>query len=236
MREDEEFVLNSIARFYSGKWSPGNDPPDGYLILSDRMIAVEVSTLVQHVTDDKGTRSRHSDDTPAIRLANELDSELKGRITAYKQVMLVLRSPINDYRKTKTALAAEILSLVEDNPGPNRAERKITLRGNHIEIYLDQTEGTESKKIVAAVMNPSSNLDILKNVVHILEDRIRVKAQKCANLSFDGPIWLALLNDYFPTDPDTYRFGLQSISIEHPFEQILLVSGSGSVDVLTAPA
>jgi len=234
MRKDEEFVLNRVARLYSGEWRPGDDPPDGYLTLAGRVIAVEVSKLTQYVTDDKGTRPRRSDDDLAIRLANELDREFKAQIPPDKRVMLVLRSPINDFRKTKAGLAAEILSMVRGNCGPNRVERKISIRGNYIEIYLDEAEGTESKKIWAAIIHRSSSPDIIKNVTYILEDRISVKAKKCAKLNFDGPVWLALLNDYFLTDVDTYRFALKSISIEHPFEKILLVSEAGSVDILTS--
>jgi hypothetical protein len=232
MRTDEIFALKSIAARYSGEWKPGDDPPDGYITFAERVVAVEVSRLTQYVTDDRGTRPRLSDDTAAIRLANELDAELKGAVPVRRRVMLVLSSPIIDYRRTKAELASEISTLIDSNSGSNRVERKISIRGNKIEIYLDESEGNERKKIVAAVMNRSSNPDILANVIYILEDRISTKAQKCGRLSFSGPIWLVLINDYFLTDADTYRHGLKSISVDHPFEKILLVSDNGSVDVL----
>ncbi len=230
MRTEEEFVLGSVAKLYSGEWKPGENPPDGDLTVAGRTIAVEVSTLTQHITDDKGTRPRLSDDTAAIRLANELDAELRGGIPINKLVILVLRAPINEYRKTKVLLRNEINSLLSVTQASNRAERKVSIRGNEVEIYLDEAEGGETKKIVAAVMNRSSSPDILKNVLYMLEDRISVKARKCANVR--GPIWLALQNDYFLTDVDTYRYGLQFISVEHPFEKILLVSGDASVATL----
>ena len=226
MREDELFALKSIAEWLSGEWKPGEDPPDGYVEFADRTVAVEVSTLTQYVTDDRGTRPQLSDDMATMRLANELDAELKNKIPARRRVMLVLSSPIIEFRKTKADLTTEILGLVNSNPSHGRVERKISLRGNKIEIYLDESEGSERKKIVAAVMNRSSNPDILANVIYMLED------QKCTGLKFGGPIWLALRNDYFLTDADTYRHGLKFISVDHPFEQILLISNSGSVDVL----
>lgn len=65
-----------------------------------------------------------------------------------------------------------------------------------------------------------------------MEDRIKVKAQKCATLKFAGPIWLALLNDYFLTEADTYRYALKSITVVHPFQKVLLVSDRGAVDIL----
>jgi hypothetical protein len=232
MRQEEEFVLKSLARLYSGQWRLGEDPPDGYLTLAGYTVAIEVSKLGQHVTDDKGTRPRLSDDIAAIRLANQLDAEFKSAIPINKRVMLILRPPIEEYRKTKAGLATEILSLVRGNPGPDRAERKTSIRGNNIEIYLDESDGNESKRIFAAVAHRTSSPNIVKNVLYILEDRIRVKGQKCAKLTFDGPIWLALLNEYFPSDVGTYRFAMKSVLVEHPFEKILLVSDDGSVIVL----
>jgi hypothetical protein len=82
---------------------------------------------------------------------------------------------------------------------------------------VDESDALEGKKIVAAVMHRSSSADILKNVTHILEDRIKVKAQKCATLKFSG---------------NTYRYALKSITVAHPFEKVLLVSDRGAVDVL----
>ena len=108
--------------------------------------------------------------------------------------------------RRKRAWPRKFCPLFKPTQAPGRAEQKVSIRGNYIEIYLDQTDGTESKKIVAAVMNRSSDPDILKNVLYILEDRVGVKARKCANLNFDGPIWLALLNDYFPTEAAAYRY------------------------------
>jgi hypothetical protein len=56
LRDDEAFAITSIARAFSGTWRPGENPPDAYLLLGAEIIAVEISTLTQHVTDDKGTR------------------------------------------------------------------------------------------------------------------------------------------------------------------------------------
>ena len=232
MRKDEIFALKSIAARYSGEWKPGENPPDGYVTFLEHTVAVEVSTLTQHIKVEKGTRPRRSDDSAAITLADELNEELRSAIPTTKRVMLHLSSPIADYRKTKTKLLAEILSFVSGNPS-GRVERMTTIRGNKIGmICLDVLEGDEQKKIVAIIGNRFSSPRILKNTIQILEDRISTKASKCAGLSSSGPIWLALINDYFLAAADTYRHALQFISVDHPFEKILLVSGSGAVDVL----
>ena len=168
MRADEKFVLNSVSRFYGGDWDAGEDPPDAYLTVTGRRIAVEVSTLTQRVTDDTGTRSRISDDAGAIRLANELDLEVGSSVPTGKRVMLVLSSPIADRRKTKPTLAAEIRSLLS----ADATKRNVTIRGNDVEISVYDWDGLDGKKIVALVKSRSSSPDILKNATSILEDRI----------------------------------------------------------------
>ena len=45
LRDDEEFVITSVAKEFSGTWRPGENPPDAYLSIGTREIAVEISTL-----------------------------------------------------------------------------------------------------------------------------------------------------------------------------------------------
>jgi hypothetical protein len=231
IRAEEEFVLTSVATAFGSTWESGDDPPDGYLVFPDRTIAVEVTTLTQHVSDGLTIRPRMSDDAPALRLANELNEQLFNTIPRNRRVMLVLSSPIHEFRKTKAALAAEITSTVARSTA-GRVEQKTTIRTNQVEIYVDESDGNERKKIVAAVMNRNSNSDVVKNVAYSLENRIRVKAAKCGNLRFAGPIWLALLNDFFYTDIHTCRYAMKLISVQHPFERVLLVARNGTVETV----
>jgi hypothetical protein len=87
----------------------------------------------------------------------------------------------------------------------------------------------DSEKLHGIVTNQKSNPDILLNARCSLEDRIATKATICDALSLKGAVWLALLNDYWLADDDTYKRAFKAIAITHPFEKILLVSGSGAV-------
>lgn len=232
MRRDEIFALESIADRYSGEWKPGENPPDGYITIGKRVIAVEVSTLTQHVTDDRGTRPRRSDDAPAIRLANELNAELGNAIASDKRIILILHSPIVDFRKTKAQLAVELSSIVSCDADSGRLARKLSVCGNDLEVLFGPSEGNDGKKIVGFVINRPSRADIAGNAVYMLEDRIKTKAGKFIGGRVAGPIWLALRNDYFLAEANTYRHALKSVSVSHPFEKILLVSDNSSVDVL----
>jgi hypothetical protein len=228
LREDEEFVIASIASSLSGSWRPGENPPDAYLTLGAATVAVEISTLTQYVTDDKGTRSRLSDDIPTAAFADSLNDELQHLIPDGYTIGLVLSSPIFEHRKTKAQLAQIIRGHIADLQSL-QIEHKIQINGNAITVFLEHHGETQLKKVSAIFMNRSSSPDILSNATKILEDRIVTKTKKCLHLLSRSPMWLALFNDYWLTDADTYRSALSRLTLQHPFQKILLVNGDGSV-------
>ena len=230
LRPDEKFVICSVAAHFSGTWWPGEDPPDAYLRVGDEVAAIEISTLTQHVSDGRGgSKPRISEDSTAIWLANQMNEELRASVPDGRVVMLTLTSPILKARRVKTRLKGEIANLV--SRACESAVVEVIL-GNRIEIQIVADDRPSGKKVVGIVTNANSSPDILRNAWGILEDRIVVKASKCGSLAFAGPKWLALLNDYWLADNETYQQAIELFSVDHPFEKILLVSGNSSVAVL----
>ena len=90
------------------------------------------------------------------------------------------------------------------------------------------------KKIAGFVVNTNSSADIGLNARLVLEDRIRTKSKICASLP--RPIWLAVLNDYWLADADTYAVAGRQLNLQHCFERIFLVSDRGAVNELAVEA
>ena len=84
------------------------------------------------------------------------------------------------------------------------------------------------------MVNTNSSADIGLNARLVLEDRIRTKSEICASLP--KPIWLAVLNDYWLADADSYAVAGQQLKLGHCFERIFLVSDGGTVNELTIGA
>lgn len=230
LRSDEEFVICSIAAHFKGRWWPGENPPDAYFRAGDEITAVEISTLTQHVSDGRGgSKPRLSEDSTAIWLSNALNEELQALVPHGFLVILTLASPILKARKVKAQLREKISNILS---GACECEVAEVILGNRIKVQVVADDRPSGKKVVGIITNANSSPDILKNAWHILESRIVVKARKCSSLPFVGPKWLALLNDYWLADNDTYQQAFDSFSVDHPFEKILLVSGNGSVAVL----
>jgi hypothetical protein len=229
LRDDEQFVIAAVSAAFSAPWRSGDDPPDAYLTLGGDTIAVEISTLMQPVTDEGGTRSRLTDDLPTAALGDELNLELQALIPDGYRVSLILRSPILARAKTKRKLASVIRSFLRNILTFPR-HYHLQINDNPVSIYLDYHGDPQQKKVTVGFMHRNAVADVRANTRHILEERIKVKAAKCKHLVARGPLWLALLNDYWLTDADTYRYALPLLSLKHPFQKILIVSGSGVVD------
>jgi hypothetical protein len=229
LRDDEKFVIAAVSAAFSARWRPGEDPPDAYLTLGGKTVAVEISTLMQPVTDERGTRSRLTDDLPTAALGEELNLELQALIPDGYRVSLILRSPILARAKTKRKIASLIRSLLH-NILTFPPHYHLAVNDNPVSIYLDYHGDAQQKKVTVGFMHRKAVADLGANTRYILEERINVKAVKCKHLVGRGPLWLALLNDYWLADADTYRYALSLLSVKHPFDKILIVSGGGLVD------
>jgi hypothetical protein len=204
MRKDEKFAVEAVAAFCSGKWWPGEDPPDAYIDVGNIAIALEVSTLTQHVTSDRGTRGRPSDDEPAIRLVKELNSELNDIVPDGTTVGLRLSAPIMRIRKTKTLLRKSIEKLITERVADS-TEVEEEICGNKILLWLRHHEqAARYKKVSAVIYNRHSDPDILCNALYTLKDRIITKTRKCLAVK-TKPLWLTLFNDYWLADAETYK-------------------------------
>jgi hypothetical protein len=120
----------------------------------------------------------------------------------------------------------EFLGLRCDKKNPARLASKAS-----ISVVEQRPSG---KKIAGFVVNKNSSADIGLNACLVLEDRIRTKADACAGLP--KPIWLAVLNDYWLADADTYTNASSALKVKHCFERIFLVSDQGAVSELSVGA
>jgi hypothetical protein len=232
LKPDELFVINALATHLNGTWSAGEDPPDAYLEIGDGTVAVEISTLTQHVVDERGgTHARLSEDSTALWLANELDKELRTAIPDGHMVVLTLRAPIAKARRTKEELKDKILHLVANTTDQTIDVEEDVLE-NRIDINLSSYSDPDNRKVHAVVINRKSDPHVTSNARMILEERITTKTEKCNSLPFKGPVWLALFNDYFLADDETYKQAIGQMSRSHVFDKIFLISGNRSVATL----
>jgi hypothetical protein len=229
LREDEKFVIKALCYTYCGTWRDGEDPPDAYMSLTDGEIAVEISILTQHVAGKSGKPvPRLSQDTSVLRLLDEIDEALKTDIPSGVYILLTIPSPLNKIRQTKIDLIKEIKRIAQERTFNKQV---LKINQNKVEVHLTSGSIPSGKKVIGGVYNQNSSPDILENVIYILGERIKDKITKCQNIAHK-PLWLALFNDYWLAEPDTYKLAMSQLSISHIFDKICLVLGNKEVHTL----
>jgi hypothetical protein len=236
VRRDEEFVGRGLVTFFGGPSrafiSEGEDPPDLYLHIDGSRIGVEVTRLSQFTFEPDGTLgNRTTQDFFGIRLLNELDADVGRHLPEGVSLLVGLWVPVPNASRFKKTLIEWVTQIAAAPKQGFAEERKIEGSKASVTVVEQRPSG---KKIAGYVVNKNFSADIGRNARLVLEDRIRSKAEICGGLS--KPIWLAVLNDYWLADADTYAVAGRQLSLSHCFERIFLVSDQGVVNELAIGA
>ena len=221
MKPDEEYVLAALASKFGGKYIDGEDPPDGYLLLNNRKIAVEVTKLVEHINENGKRRSRLADDVPISNIVAQLNEEIGNLIPNNRWIHLVIPSPIKGINEFKKELTRIIINMITTKT----YEAVIDILGYVVAINLYKCQQPPKVKVVQAIATQFASTNIHENTVFLLENRISTKNQKCnANGEVDE-YWLALFNTYCMADIDSYRGAYESLQLDHNFSKIYIIDG-----------
>lgn len=236
MRRDEAFVARALVQFLGGpssaSASDGEDPPDLYLTFAASRVGVEVTRLSQFTVESDGTLgNRATQDFFGLRLLDDLDTKIGPSLPDDISLLVGLWVPVSNaarFRKGLTDWVAEVAATPEKGA---QHEREIDGSKTSISVIPERPTG---KKIAGFVVNTNSSADIGLNARLVLEDRIRTKSEICAALP--KSLWLAVLNDYWLADADSYAAACRRLKLTHCFERIFLVSDGGKVSELAVRA
>ena len=211
MRSDEEFVGRALVAFLGGpssaSISDGEDPPDLYLHIGGSRAGVEVTRLSQFTFEPDGTLgNRATQDFFGIQMLNKLNANAGARLPEEMSLLIGLWVPVPNASRFKRTLTEWVAQIVVTPEQGFYEERKI--EGSKVTISVIE-QRPSGKKIAGFVINKNSSADIGLNARLVLEDRIRSKADICGQLP--KPIWLAVLNDYWLADADTYALDRKSV-------------------------
>jgi len=236
LRPDEEFVGRALAAFFSGQSlvsvSDGEDPPDLYLTFKESRVGVEVTRLSQFTFEPDGTfGNRATQDSFGMRLLEDLNATVGLSLPSDISLIVGVKMPVSNAAKFKKKLATWVSQIAIK---PVLGERHETMIEDSKVTIAVVPERSTGKKVVGFVANNNSSADILANARLVLEDRIHTKSDICARLA--KPVWLALLNDYWLADADTYALAARQIVTTHCFERIFLVFENATVSEITVGA
>ena len=81
-----------------GSYRDGEDPPDAYIDMVDRVIAVEVTRLIEPMLEGSSFtgQPRLAGDSPSEKMASDLKKLFEERIPAGQSLMLMVSAPLNN--------------------------------------------------------------------------------------------------------------------------------------------
>ncbi len=235
LKPDEEFVKNCLVKHFGKKtttaWE-GEDPPDIYIKINKETVAGEITRLSPVSFDQDGSvQNRNTQDYFGINLCDELDSKLKNYVPADVDIILTLYVPIENVRKYKKELQSHLKKiLVKGIKAGDKSE--IIIFGSKVHISVVPCRNHSQKKIVGLIVNNNSSAHILSNAEVIIAGRVLDKVEKCKKIKHKGALWLALFNDYWLADHETYAQAISNIKVKHDFENFFVVLDTGFVHQL----
>lgn len=231
MRREEAFVCGALVEFLGGpsvaSGADGDDPPDIYLTLGGSRIGVEVTRLSQFTIEPDGTLgNRTTQDSFGIRLIEDLNTKLGPLLPQNVSLLIGVHVPVPNASRFRKEVTEWVTQVVASPNLGTEDERNIDGSNVSISVIPERPSG---KKIVGFIVNKHSSADILLNARLVLEERIRTKSKLCEGLAQAGPVWLAVFNDYWLADANTYAAACRQLKMCHCFERMFLVSENGAV-------
>jgi hypothetical protein len=200
----ERAALEAVARHFSATWEKGEAPPDAYLTIAGKRIAVEVTTTKLRIAERGGlTKPRLRFDRVALGFVRRLQAALEDNIRTY--------------------LARQSA----------QGEAKHTIHGNQIRVRLVKDGSRRTTKVIGFVHNPDSDPDVLFDITLSLIERIGAKARTGAPASSADDRWLVLAGDDRFSYIEPYRHVCSQLSIPTGFKKILVVLADGRIETLT---
>ena len=128
-------ALEAVARQFSATWEKGEAPPDAYLTIARKRIAVEVTTTKQRIADRGAlTIPRPRFDRVALRFVRRLQEALSASVPDGRTLILTITAPIRVPSKTAAALEDNIRDFLARRSAPREA--KYMIHGNRSGFVL----------------------------------------------------------------------------------------------------
>jgi len=200
----ERAALEAVARHFSATWEKGEAPPDAYLTIAGKRIAVEVTTTKLRIAERGGlTKPRLRFDRVALGFVRRLQAAPEDNIRTY--------------------LARQSA----------QGEAKHTIHGNQIRVRLVKGGSRRTTKVIGFVHNPDSDPDVLFDITLSLIERIGAKARTGAPARSADDRWLVLAGDDRFSYIEPYRHVYSQLSIPTGFKKILVVLADGRIETMT---
>jgi hypothetical protein len=230
LKKQERAAIEAVARRFSATWEKGSDPPDAYIIVDGKRIAVDITTLKRHGTDQSNAaKPRLRFDKVATRLMERLQAALGETMPDGMTVLLTVTAPIRLPSKTAASLEDRIRTILERGSG---RDAKDTIHGNRVQIRLLRDESERAPRMIGFVHNSDSDPLLFLNMTSELLELLSAQADKRPP-RLAGDRWLVANRAGEISCLEVYRYIYSQLRTAAGYKKILMVFDDGSVGMLT---
>ncbi len=229
----ERFAIEAVAKHFSAAWQAGEGPPDAYLKIAGRRIALDIAVMPQQPLErNRVLKVRLREDVVARRVLRDLESALSEQVPDGKTVILTLGAPIRVPKKLLPALTHMLLTRLES--GVEEAEEKKTILGNRVRFCILNDNSIWNSKAIGFVFSGDPKPGALAKAMRSLHDAIDAGEKKRLPERFAGDRWLVLVDNHWIGDVKTWRriYSLLAKPGGFPFKKIMMVLDNGRVESL----
>lgn len=236
LTKQERTAIEAVARRFEASWENGNHPPDVFLTVAGKRVAVEIATLERRGTGQGGAaKPRLRFDKVATRLMERLQATLGETVPDGMTVLVTVTAPIRLASKTAAALEDKIQGLLKrrapgrDKPGRDEED---TIHGNAVRIRVLRHKSERAPTLIGFVHNPDSDPVLLLNMTGELLELIGARTGR-QRTKLAGGRWLMMISAELASFSEVYRYLCSQLPMASEFERILAVFEDGRVEVLT---
>lgn len=231
LKQQEQTAIEAVARQFSAAWEMGSDPPDAYLMVAGKRVAVDIATLKRRGTGQaSAAKPRLRFDKVATRLMERLQATLGETVPDGMTVLLTITAPICLPSKTAAALEDKIRTLL--GRGLPGRDEKDTIHENRVQIRLMRDESERAPKMIGFVHNSESDPLLLLDMTRELLELIGAEAGRRAPMLADDR-WLIVISAGGISSLEAYRCIYSQLRMATGFKKIVMVFGDGKVGMLT---
>ena len=231
LKKQERIAVEAIARRFSATWEMGSDPPDAYVTVAGKRVAVDITTLKRRGTGrGKASKPRLRFDKVVTRLTERLQATLGETVPDGMTVLLTITAPIRLPSKTAASLEDKVQTLL--GRGSRGRNARATIHGNRVRIRLLRDQSERAPKTIGFVHNSDSDPLLLLNMTRELIELISAEAgRRAARLA--GDRWLVVISARGSSCLEAYRSIYSQLRMPTDFKKILMVFADGRVGMLT---
>lgn len=228
LKEQERAAVQAVARRFSATWEDGSDPPDAYVTVAGKRVAVQITTL-RSASQGPAVELRLRFDKVATRVIERLRAALDETVPDGMTVLATCTAPIHLASKTAAAMEERIRALLARRPPGG--DEKDTIRGNRVRIRVLRDVCERAPKLMGFVHNSDSDPLLLLDMAQ--ESLEQVGALSGGPTARDeGDQWLVVISPHGAPYLKAHRSIYSQLRGATDFSKILMVCGDGRVEVL----